>query len=226
MKNTCVIEAHICVSDITPKIPQPDQSEQHAEESEDLISEGSNSNSSQTEEAQDQAHDLTLRDLIDVESFGPEEAHFVPLLEEACTWHPSLIQSQKNRSRWFKLWAFTSLGQVLYFLKTKKVRDMNEEGCENLQGLWEELVKSSGFSLNWLEPYVESALSVKGNLGKVEEVERVTQNVADLEIKVKKLKEELDSAQMGYEVATKELVEIKKGFKEMDLNAGLGYAMF
>ncbi|KAF7818902.1 MATH domain and coiled-coil domain-containing protein [Senna tora] len=243
VKNTCIIEAHICVSDINPPktiiqhsnstkniiVPTQQQTEPTPSHTEDQSTQCSSSLISSPTELVDEAQcsDLTLRDLIDVDSLGPEEAHFVPLLEEACTWHPSLIHSQKKRTRWFKLWAFTSLGQVLYFLKTKKVKDMDEEGCKQLQGLWEELVRSSGFELNWLEPYVQSAMGARGNLGKAEEVKKAMENVDALEIQVKKLKGELAEAEMELEVATRELEEITRGMQDiMDLNAGLGYAMF
>ncbi|XP_054783876.1 MATH domain and coiled-coil domain-containing protein At3g58270-like [Prosopis cineraria] len=250
LKNTCIIEAHVCVPDVVPKIQatkttnilptiegeqqsteptiqNEDQttSDQYSDEISDRPS-SLTSVSSHPELDEVQCSDLTLRDLIDVSSFGPDEAAFVPLLEEACTWHPQLISSQRDRTRWFKLWAFTSLGQVLYFLKTKRVKDMDEDGCKYLQGLWDELVKSSGFNLSWLEPYVQSALSAKSNLVKAEEVEKATRKVTDLEIRAKKLKGELAVAELEHELARRELVEIKTSFHELDLNAGLDYAMF
>ncbi|XP_028777632.1 MATH domain and coiled-coil domain-containing protein At3g58270-like [Neltuma alba] len=254
VKNTCIIEAHIGVPDVAPKIQATDnnlptipESNHHQTEQQqstesttqnedqatteysDEISETPSSLTSSSGHAEldeVQCSDLTLRDLIDVSGFGPDEAAYVPLLEEACTWHPQLINSQRDRTRWFKLWAFTSLGQVLYFLKTKKVKDMDEDGCKYLQGLWDELVKSSGFNLSWLEPYVQSALSAKNYLPKAETVEKAAQKMTDLEIKVKKLKGELAVAEMEHELARRELVEIKGSFHELDLNAALDYAMF
>lgn len=74
---------------------------------------------------------------------------------------------------------------------------------------------------------MQSALSVKGNLERAERVMKVTQNVADLERKIQKLKEELGDAEMELEVARRELVELKKGCdQELDLNAALEYSMF
>ena len=101
---------------------------------------------------------------------------------------------------------------------------MDEDGCKYLQGLWDEIVKSSGFDLTWLEPYVQSAMmSAKNNMPKVE---KVTQKMNDLEIKVKKLKDELAIAEMEHELARRELIENQQCFHELDLNAALDYAMF
>ena len=254
VNDTCIIEAHVCVSDlstleveannlnkITPtkdsklgdqaasnseSTQQEDDKETETEisdESETLSS--STCGSSQTE-GEVQSSDLTLKDLLDLASLGKEEAAFVPLLEEACIWHPSLIRSQRKSSRWFKLWAFTSLGQVLHLLKTSKVKDMNEDACNRLQGLWEELVKHSGFQLSWLEPYVQSALDMKTHLDKTDEVNKLKDSVVALEIKMKKLRGELEAAEAEFEVARRALTEARKGFIEMDLSADLGYAMF
>ena len=252
MNDTCIIEAHICVSDlstveaqnlntITPlnyamlgdlarrnseSTQQEDDTETEtgvSDESETLSS--TSCGSSQTE-GEVQSSDLTLKDLLDLGSLGKEEAAFVPLLEEACIWHPSLIRSQRKSSKWFKLWAFTSLGQVLYLLKTSKVKDMNEDACNRLHGLWEELVKHSGFQLAWLEPYVESALGMKAHLEKTEEVNKLKDSLVALEIKMKKLRGELAAAEAEFEVTRKALVEAKKGFMDLDFHAELGYAMF
>lgn len=182
--------------------------------------------SSQTEEkVQIQGSDLTLRDLLDLESLGTEAAAYVPLLEEACIWHPSLIRSQRKKTRLFRLWAFISLGQVLYFLKTSKVKDMNEDACNYLLGLWEEL-KSSGFDLAWLEPYVQSALGLKAHLERNVAVKKLQDDVVAMEIKMQKLRGELAAAEAEFGVARRDLVEARKGFMEIDLNAELGYAMF
>ncbi|KAK4281767.1 hypothetical protein QN277_013222 [Acacia crassicarpa] len=259
LKNTCIIEAHVCAPDVVPKIqpstnnilptipesnhqveqqqstqptPHDEDHQTTPEYSEEITDTPTSSlismSSSQNNAELDEVHcsDLTLRDLIDVTSFEANEAAFVPLLEEACTWHPQLISSQSDRTRWFKLWAFTSLGQVLYFLKTKRVKDMDEDGCKYLEGLWDELVKSSGFDLSWLEPYVQSALSAKNNVAKADDVEKATQKMIDLDIKVKKLKGDLAVAEMEHELARRELVEITSSFHDLDLNAALDYAMF
>lgn len=264
VKNTCIIEAHICIPENAPKIhptiltnptnnntlptipesnnhhqqniteatphkednhqTSPEDSDETSDTSTSCLTSMSSHINTELDEVT-QFSDLTLRDLIDVTDFGPgEEESFLPLLEEACTWHPQLISSQMDRTRGFKLWAFTSLGRVLYFLKTKRVKDMDEDGCKYLQGLWDEIVKSSGFDLTWLEPYVQSAMmSAKNNMPKVE---KVTQKMNDLEIKVKKLKDELAIAEMEHELARRELIENQQCFHELDLNAALDYAMF
>lgn len=249
MNDTCIIEAQVCVSDVSTLEPNKitplgDQAARNSEstqpedyketeteietettdESESLSSSGTCWSNETDGEVQ--GSDLTLKDLIDLESLGKDEADFVPLLEEACIWHPSLIRSQRKSSRWFKLWAFTSLGQVLHLLKTSKVKDMNEEACNHLQGLWEELVKHSGFQLSWLEPYVQSALGMKVHLENTAEVNKLKDSVVALEIKMKKLRGELEAAEAEFEVARKALAEARKGFIEMDLNGDLGYAMF
>jgi len=252
VNDTCIIEAHVCVSDLSSlevntlntnsptsksklgdearrnseSIEQEDDKETETETSDESETHSSTSCGSSQTEGEVQSSDLTLKDLLDLGSLGKEEAAFVPLLEEACIWHPSLIRSQRKSSRWFRLWAFTSLGQVLYLLKTSKVKDMNEDACNRLHGLWEELVKHSGFQLSWLEPYVESALGMKAHLEKTEVVNKLKDSVVALEIKMKKLRGELAAAEAEFEVTRRALVEAKKGFVELDFNADLGYAMF
>ena len=80
--------------------------------------------------------------LVDFRGLGKLDKKFVPLLEEACSWHHSHVDNQRKRkhTRRFKEWAFTALGRVLHFLNTERVKDMNEEACNHLQILWEELV--------------------------------------------------------------------------------------
>jgi hypothetical protein len=62
-------------------------------------------------------------------------------IEEVCSHHPSLNEPQPKRSRKFTDLAFAALGRVLYFLKTKKLNEMNEQACKDLHVLWEELEK-------------------------------------------------------------------------------------
>ncbi|XP_061372149.1 MATH domain and coiled-coil domain-containing protein At3g58270-like isoform X2 [Gastrolobium bilobum] len=236
VNNTCIIEAHICVSDLNTiqgdnlnkNTPTNDskQSDQETETSDGSETPSSTTSWSSQMEEEVKDTELTLRDLVDLESLGREEAAFVPLLEEACTWHPSLLLSQRKRSSWFKLWAFISLGQVLHFLKTRKVKDMNEDACNHLQGLWEELVKASGFKLDWLEPHVQSALGVKVHMERTVAANELKDRVVALEIKLKKLRGELAAAEDEFELARRELVEARKGYMEIDLYAELGYAMF
>ncbi|XP_061372168.1 MATH domain and coiled-coil domain-containing protein At3g58270-like isoform X2 [Gastrolobium bilobum] len=215
VNDTCIIEAHICVSDNNGSILSDQETES---------SDGSSRYSQMEEEVE--GSDLTLRDLLVFESLGREAAAFLPLLEEACTWHPSLLLSQRKNSSLFKLWAFTSLGQVLHVLKTRKVKDMNEDECNHLQGLWEELVRASGFKLDWLEPHVQSALGVKVRMERTVAVNELKDRVVALEIKMERLRGELAAAEDEFEVARRELVEARTGYMEIDLNAELGYAMF
>ncbi|KAE9621714.1 hypothetical protein Lal_00032909 [Lupinus albus] len=165
---------------------------------------------------------IHLSDVLDINSLGPEEAYFFPLLEEACLCHPSLIESQMKKSSKYILWAFTSLGQVLHFLKTTKAKNIDEEACENLECLWEE-VKLFGFDLTWLEPYILSALDVKAYLEKAEKVKNLKEGVVDLEIEVRNLRTKLAFAEVEVDIARRDLEEIEKGFEERDIDAELGY---
>jgi hypothetical protein len=234
VKDTCIIEVHICVSNFAPKIhditslnqnstPTIDQS---SDEREILSPRTSGSTSSPNEEGEIKSSDLTLREFLDFDSLKPEEKYLVPLLDEVCTWRPSLIQSQMTKTRLFRQWAFTSLGQVLHFLKTKNVKDMTEDDIKNLRSLWEELAKSSEFELSWLEPYVQSALGVKAHLERAKKLKKLKDKVVALDIKMKKLRDELSASQAQYEVARRGLSEVRNGFKEMNINAPIGYAMF
>ncbi|XP_057745670.1 uncharacterized protein LOC130963586 [Arachis stenosperma] len=140
-----------------------------------------------------------------------KEKGFVKLVEEACHKHPSLIEwhENKNHSSMFTKWGFMALGRVLHFLKTKKVKDMNDEGCKELQVLWEE-VKAFGFDdLAWLEPHVKCALGMRNYKERAMHVKKMKENVAALEVDLK--------------VAREELVKAQQGFEERDLNDVLGY---
>ncbi|XP_029125225.1 uncharacterized protein LOC109795092 isoform X2 [Cajanus cajan] len=238
VRNTCIIEAHICVSDIAQKtLVYPNCSPTHdslpggghdqaTESSSDDRDSSISPRTSGSSSAEGEARGLTLRELIDLESLEPEEAAFIPLLEEVCIWHPNLIQCQKKRSVRFRQWAFTSLGQVLHFLKTKKVKDMRDEDIKYLDGLWKELVKSSGFDLAWLQPYVESALGLKAYMERAKQLKKLKDSVVGLEIKMKRLRGELANAEKEFDVARRGLSEVRRGFNEMDVNAAIGYAMF
>ncbi|KAJ1423323.1 TRAF-like [Sesbania bispinosa] len=149
-------------------------------------------------------------ELVDFRGLGKIEKGFVPLLEEVCSWHPSLVECQRKRSRTHRLteWAFTALGRVLHFLKTNKVKDMNGDGCNHLQILWEEL-ETFGFDLCWLEPHFQYALDMKSC------VERYVQ--------VKKMKENVAALEMDLEIARQDLVKAEKDFDERHLDAKLGY---
>jgi hypothetical protein len=219
VKNTCIIEAHINVQASLQR--ESSNNKVHVIETADESSTTISCGSSETDSS-----DLTLRDLLDLESLGNEELDFVPLLEEACVWHPSLIRSQSKRTARFKSWAFTSLGQVLHILKTSKVKDMNEETNKNLKGLWEELVMASGFDLAWLEPYVESALGMKNHVEKTLQVNKLKESMVALDTKMKKLRGELVDAEVEFEEAKRALDELSKGHIDIDLNADLCYSIY
>lgn len=165
-----------------------------------------------------------LSELIDFKSLVPEEAAFIPLWEEVCSWHLSLVENQRRRSPRFILWAFIALGRVLHFLKTKKIRDMGEDDSMHLQVLWEEL-QSFGFDLTWLEPHVQSALGAKAYLERVKHVKNLRDNVATLEIEMRKLKAKLAVAEVDLEIARRDLAEVENGFEERDMDAELGYGI-
>lgn len=165
-----------------------------------------------------------LSELIDFKNLEPEEAAFIPLWEEVYSWHPSLVENQRRRSPRFILWAFIALGRVLHFLRTKKIRDMGEDDSMHLQVLWEEL-HSFGFDLTWLEPHVQSALGAKAYLETAKHVKNLRDNVATLEIEMRKLKAKLAVAEIDLEVARRDLAEEENGFQERDMDAELGYGI-
>ncbi|XP_054797528.1 uncharacterized protein LOC129302642 [Prosopis cineraria] len=111
-------------------------------------------------------------DATKFKDLGLLEKALVPLLEEPCLWHPSLMDCKQKRSCKFTEWALTTLGRVLQFLKNKKWKDMNEKACEELQHLWEEL-EMSRLYLRWLEPLVKYALNKRGYAKKVEKLNKL-----------------------------------------------------
>ncbi|XP_057425898.1 uncharacterized protein LOC130719290 [Lotus japonicus] len=143
-------------------------------------------------------HVQVCDELIDFRGLGKIEKAFVPLLEQVCTWYPSLVECQQKRSPRFREWAFTTLGEVLHFLKTKKVKDMNEDLCNHLQRLWEEL-ETFKFDLSWLEPHLEHALNMKSYISRAEEVKKMKENAAALEMELEKARRDLVRAEEGIE---------------------------
>uniref|UniRef100_K7LAC2 MATH domain-containing protein n=3 Tax=Glycine subgen. Soja TaxID=1462606 RepID=K7LAC2_SOYBN len=161
-------------------------------------------------------------ELVDFQGLGKIEQAFVPLLEEVFSRHPSLIDCQQKRSGRFVEWAFTALGRVLHFLKTKKVKDMDGDACNNLQIFWEEL-KMFRFDLTWLEPHVQSALAMKTCIERAVRVKRTREDVTALEMETKRLKAKMIQAEVDLEIARRDFVKAKEGFEECDLDAELGY---
>ncbi|KAJ7971377.1 Ubiquitin carboxyl-terminal hydrolase 12 [Quillaja saponaria] len=163
-----------------------------------------------------------INELVDFRDLGEAEKAFVPLLEEVCSWYPSLIECQRKRSRMFTQWAFTALGRVLHFLKTTKVKNMTKDECEHLQVLWEEL-KVFKFELSWLEPHVEFALGMKTYLENEEQVTKLKDSVAALDKLIKRVKENMAvvEEEVGDE-KRKYLANLEEGFKERDMYTELG----
>ncbi|CAK8544212.1 unnamed protein product [Lathyrus sativus] len=112
-----------------------------------------------------------------------------------------------------------ALGKVILFLKTRKVKDMNEQASKELQVLWDELRKFK-IDLAWLEPQVQSAFGMKTYVEKTLEVEKLKENVAVQELKTKMLKATLAAAKLSLDVE-RELLKAK-GMKERDLDLELG----
>jgi hypothetical protein len=141
----------------------------------------------------------------------------VEQLEEI--YNPSLIESQPKKSRVITDLAFAALGRVFYFFKTKKVKDMNDHACKDLQVLWDEL-KKFRFDVTWLEPHVQSALGMKSYVEKALEVEKLKENVVTLVLETERLKAKLLAAEVNLDIE-RHLLKAK-GFKEIDLNSELG----
>ncbi|KAM5549677.1 hypothetical protein ABKV19_000882 [Rosa sericea] len=141
---------------------------------------------------------------------------FVPLLEEVCSRHPSFIERQKESSPQFTEWAFTALGKVLHFLKTKKVKDMTTSVCEDLDLLYKELTAFK-FDLTWLEPHVKTALGRSKYVERAAEVKRLRENVKALEIVSKRLEAKLVAAR-------NDLKKAEESFDERIMDSELGYS--
>ena len=160
----------------------------------------------------DYNHDSPLFHEMLRSSFEKIDPNFVPLLEEVCLKYPSLVASLEKRSCKFSEWAFIALGRVLHFLRTKKVKDMDDEACNHLQILWDEL-KTCGFELTWLEFYVESALDMKRYMDKAE----VRKNVSALKNEIEELKARLIERETEFEIASKHLRKVEERFGESTL---------
>ncbi|MED6131720.1 hypothetical protein PIB30_012423 [Stylosanthes scabra] len=115
----------------------------------------------------------TIGELVDFRGLCKIEKRFVQLLEEACSNHPTLIESQKKRNRTQKFieWSFTALGRVMHFVNTKSAEDMNHDACNELENLWEELSAFGFDDLTWLERHVQSALSMKNHHLEVDDLQ-------------------------------------------------------
>jgi hypothetical protein len=162
-----------------------------------------------------------IGDLIDFKGLGRIELAFHPLLEEVCLSHPLLIECQQKRSSRFVEYAFTTLGRLLHFLKTRKLKNMNQDGYESLQLLWEEL-ETFKFDLAWLQPHVQSVLGTKNMAGRVE---RMREDVNILENEIKSRRAMLAAAEVDLERAKGDLVKAEQEFKMGDLDSLIGYPL-
>ncbi|BAT91102.1 hypothetical protein LR48_Vigan08g188700 [Vigna angularis] len=104
----------------------------------------------------------------------------IPLLIEVCSSHPSLLDNRQGKSRDFVQGSLNALGKVLLFLKTNKVRDMNDDNCHHLQVAWREL-QYFNFNLEWLKPYVDSAVEMRNHVKKFRKVKEMEANINILE---------------------------------------------
>ncbi|XP_028767110.1 uncharacterized protein LOC114724827 [Neltuma alba] len=101
---------------------------------------------------------------------------------------------------------------------------MNEEACEQLQTLWDEL-EMSRLDLSWLEPHVKSALNMKQYLEKATKVKQLKQDLLILEREINAMKENLAETEQAFEMTRANLIkeQLGFGFQEKDLNTEIGY---
>ncbi|QHO26242.1 Ubiquitin carboxyl-terminal hydrolase [Arachis hypogaea] len=161
---------------------------------------------------------------LDFMGFCKMEKDYVQLLENSYSKYPSLIESyiKRNRSQRFNELSFTTLGKLLHFLKTKKVKDMMRyDARKELQDLWEE-AEIRFDDLSWLEPHVKSALTYFENASKVEKLKAI---VVDLEEKAKTLKAEIIAIDADLETTKEELAKAEEGFVARGLDDQLGYGI-
>jgi hypothetical protein len=114
---------------------------------------------------------------------------------------------------------FATVGRVLYFLKTRKVKDMNEQVCKDLQVLWDEL-QTFKFDLTWLEPHVQSALGMKSYAERAMQVEKLKESLVVLKLETEMLEAKLISAELNLDVES-DLLKAK-GIKEIDSDSEFG----
>lgn len=163
-------------------------------------------------------------ELIEFRGLGQIEKAYIPLLEEVCSLHPSLIECLHKRNRMVVECAFTALGGVLHFLKTTKVKDMTEDARAHLQSLWED-VHMFKFDLAWLEPHVQSALDMKKLMERSRRVKRLREDVDILDNEMKRRSAALAVTEVDLEIAKRDLEKEEKGIATIDMDSELGYGM-
>ncbi|XP_068345089.1 MATH domain and coiled-coil domain-containing protein At3g58370-like isoform X1 [Pyrus communis] len=160
-------------------------------------------------------------ELLEFRGLGLIERAFFPLLEEACSLHPLLIECVRKKNRKVIECALTALGGLLHFLKTTKVKDMNGDTFAHLQSLWED-VRMFRFDLAWLEPHVQSALGMKKFLERARRVKRLREDVEALDNEKKRRSAALAVTEAELEEAKRELAKEEEGFNEKDMDSELG----
>ncbi|GAU28117.1 hypothetical protein TSUD_295540 [Trifolium subterraneum] len=133
--------------------------------------------------------------------------------------NPSLVEHLSKRSNNFADFAFAALGRIIHFLKTRKVKDMNDQACKDLQVLWDELEKFK-FDLTWLELQVQYALGMKSYVEKALQLEKLKEILVALELETERLNAKLIFAEVNIDIE-KDLLKAK-GFEERDLDSELG----
>lgn len=111
-----------------------------------------------------------------------------------------------------------ALGKVLYFLKTKKVKDMNEEACKKLQDMWD-VIEKYKFDVKWLEPSFQSAMGMKSLVEKATLVKKLKDILVALDLETGKIKTKLAAAEINLDVERGLLKA--KGFEDIDLDSKL-----
>ncbi|KAM5585432.1 hypothetical protein ABKV19_004697 [Rosa sericea] len=160
---------------------------------------------------------LPSDETADFRGFGKVDKAFVPLLEEVCSLQPSLVECQQNKGEQFTQWAFTTLGRLLYFLKTRKPKDITEETCRELRKLWAEL-EVFRFDLSWLKTDFETALRMKNH---VERARQMREEMNALDTQRKRLKAELASVEVNFEEAQRKVADAEE-LLECELGYGRG----
>ncbi|KAK2418608.1 MATH domain and coiled-coil domain-containing protein [Trifolium repens] len=145
----------------------------------------------------EESHGQNLGELMDFKGLGQIEKALVPLLEEVCSQHPSLVECQQKRSCKFREWAFTALEEFFISLRLQS------------------------FDLTWLEPHVQSALGMKSYLEKVKKVEKLKDNEVALELEIMRLKTKVAALEVNL-YAVRDLLKAED-FEERDLDAELGF---
>ncbi|XP_024021312.1 uncharacterized protein LOC112091554 [Morus notabilis] len=139
-------------------------------------------------------------DLVDFRGLAMLPRCHAALLEEACLDHPDLaICSGSRTSRW-RHFAYETLGELLFFLHSTRRREMTEEMCKRLKGLWKE-AQLLGFDLSWLSTTVTFGLSASSHL------EWQREGVLTLENQKRHLNEERDSLRCQLSTLTMRLCQ-------------------